>query len=132
MKIELGKKYRTKDGYSARILCVDRISELFPVIALVITEDGSESIESYTIDGHFYETSDSNCSDLVEVGPWDDYVQDERVYVRHYDYNPWKKRHFARVQDGKPATWNDGHTSWTAGGEDDIITWTYCSRTGGE
>lgn len=61
-KIEMGKAYRTKDGKPLRILCVDRKSRTFPVLAL--TEDGE--LLCYTEYGGYSEYHPHNF-DLVEV-----------------------------------------------------------------
>ena len=53
MKLEVGKKYRTRDGRIARIICTDRNSEYYPVIALIKEDDGEESARWYMQDGKF-------------------------------------------------------------------------------
>lgn len=45
-----GAKVETKDGISVRIICYDRISKVYPIIAL-IAENNFECCVSYTIDG---------------------------------------------------------------------------------
>lgn len=61
-KIEMDKTYRTKDGKPMRVLCLDRKSRTFPVIALA--EDGE--LHSYTEYGDYTEYG-SHDFDLVEV-----------------------------------------------------------------
>lgn len=35
----------------------------------------------------------------------------------------WKKRHFARVENGRPLVWADGQTSWSADRADYVAVW---------
>lgn len=46
------RKVITRDGKSARIICTNRLDELYPIIALV-TDEGSEKCYSYTTFGKF-------------------------------------------------------------------------------
>ena len=46
------RKVITRDGKSARIICINRLDELYPVLALV-TDDGVEKCYSYTTFGKF-------------------------------------------------------------------------------
>lgn len=46
------RKVITRDGKSARIICINRLDELYPIIALVTDED-SEKCYSYTTFGKF-------------------------------------------------------------------------------
>lgn len=46
------RKVITRDGKSARIICTNRLDELYPIIALVTDED-SEKCYSYTTFGKF-------------------------------------------------------------------------------
>lgn len=51
------RKLVTRDGNDARIICIDRIAGIYPVVALWIEKDFNgnpyEEIDSYTIDGKF-------------------------------------------------------------------------------
>ena len=50
------------------------------------------------------------------IQPWEDFKIDEPVMVRNYDYD-WVKAYFAGVdENGEPTAYDDGMTSWTAGG----------------
>lgn len=81
-----GAKVETKDGYSVRILCYDRLGPNYPILAL-INYTTSELCHSYTIDGKFYSSGDDN-KDLVIVDEIEykldvgDYIVDkiDRVY----------------------------------------------------
>ena len=66
MKIEMGKKYQTKDGNPVRILCVDREHSDYCVVGLRATKTCGEQMSSWTVEGHFRKGED-NEDDLVEV-----------------------------------------------------------------
>ena len=118
MAIEMGKKYRTRDGRDVRILCVDRTGELpvvglMPVVGLV---GGKEDVLSWTIDG-LWALSD-NPNDLIEIPPYSDIEIDTPGWARDVDKNSpdheWTEAHFARVGgNGKPICFAFGRTSHT-------------------
>ena len=57
---------------------------------------------------------------------WSKVEVDTPILVRNTEKEEWQKRHFAKYEDGKVYTWDDGMTSWTANGEeDDITSWDY-------
>lgn len=45
---------------------------------------------------------------------WTKVAVDTPVLVRNFDGCDWKKRYFAKYQDGQISTYNDGKTSWSA------------------
>ena len=53
------RKIITRDGKSARIICVNRISEDYPIVVLIRNKD-KEVIECYTKDGKFLENDIHN------------------------------------------------------------------------
>ena len=53
------QKIITRDGRTVRILCVDRISDIGPIVALV-QENGNEKIYTYTKDGQFDDSQSLN------------------------------------------------------------------------
>ena len=63
--ISMDKQYRTRDGHPVRVLCVDRQSDAFPVVALI----GDNVIATYTADGRYYDTDHGSARDLIEVSP---------------------------------------------------------------
>lgn len=110
MKIEMTKTYKTKSGLPVRILCVDRLNTLYPVVALV-----SDTVIEFRSDG----VSDRWVEklDLVEVSPYDDFKIDEPVMVRGANDMDWRRMYFAGIdKDGYAAVWDCGATSWTARG----------------
>jgi hypothetical protein len=62
MKIDINKKYRTRNGTAARILCVDAPTKAEPVISM--DEDGL--IRRHKPDGEYYNDGTSSL-DLIEV-----------------------------------------------------------------
>lgn len=123
MKIEMGKKYKLADGTPVRrVLAVDMIDTLYPV--LVELEAGGVL--------YFSALGKAPCQlnqpDLVEVSEWEDFKIDEPVMVRNYEQKNWSRRHFAEVSpEGKPYTWLDGKTSFTATAKSSL-SWNYCRR----
>lgn len=49
----VGEVVKTRDGRSARIICVDKSGSPYPVVVLLRDHSGRESVESYTEDGRF-------------------------------------------------------------------------------
>ena len=58
----------TSDGKNARIICTDA-KDIYPIIALIIENDGGESLETYTIDGKNY---------IHEESPYDLFFSSEK------------------------------------------------------
>ena len=48
------KKVVTRRGLNARIICTDRKDLIYPIVALIETKSGGESIQFYTKDGKYY------------------------------------------------------------------------------
>jgi len=127
MRVTMEGKYRTLGGRSVRILCVDRNSLRFPVIALVQDdkEDHEEAL-SFTSEGTFRHTGTTHCLDLVEVSEWDAFTVDEQVMVSDYPNSGWVRRYFAGISEaGFPMAFPGGRTSWTI---EDKVLWKYCRR----
>jgi hypothetical protein len=86
--IEMGKKYRTRDGRPVRVLCTDRKS-LYPVVALIMNRDAQEAWQGYKADGSVYDSSSS--FDLIEVQPviewwqnvWPDMMKEAVTQINH-------------------------------------------------
>lgn len=45
---------------------------------------------------------------------WSKVKVDTPILVRESEDKAWKKRHFAKYEDGKVFAWNSGMTSWSA------------------
>ena len=48
------KKVITRRGLNARIICTDRKDLIYPIVALIETKSGGESLQYYTKDGTCY------------------------------------------------------------------------------
>lgn len=48
------RKVITRRGLNARIICTDRKDLIYPIIALIETKSGGESLQYYTKDGKYY------------------------------------------------------------------------------
>lgn len=77
-----GAIIETKNGHSVRILCYDKMSDNYPIVALVKSE-GSESCHSYTLDGEAF-ASNSSGSNLVIV----ETLKDPQFEVDDYIVSP--------------------------------------------
>ena len=53
---------------------------------------------------------------------WNKIEVDTPVLVKNRENEEWKKRHFAKYENGNIYTWVDGQTSWTG---EDKIKWRY-------
>lgn len=56
---------------------------------------------------------------------WSKIPIDTKIYVRENVYDKWLERHFAKYENGKIYAWCAGYTSWSAGGEDNVMPWKY-------
>jgi len=118
----MSKKYRYRNGESARILCIDGNNCKYPVVSM----DKNGYLFTHTEEGLFAKQGRDHHYDLVEDMPYADFQIDDPVMVKDKYHIKWKKRYFAGVDDnGKPLTWNAGTTSWTA---ELKITWDECRR----
>lgn len=125
----MGKEYRTRDGKPVRILCTDVRRAGYPVLALVSSSTGVESILNLTADGrYFVHSEEKNPLDIFEDTPWSDFKIDEPVMVGPSPEYGWIPMHFAGVRDGKPTTWKFGGTSWSADGVNEVRTGYQCRR----
>lgn len=67
-KLDLNKPVQTRDGRPVRILCTNRKSK-YPIVGLVLKEDGSETTESWLADGGYHYPAGIGENDLVNVPP---------------------------------------------------------------
>lgn len=109
------RKYITRSGLPARIICTDVNHKDFPIQVLVTNKHGGEVVTRYTRDLKYYANGVSSEYDLVEVSQWDHIAVDQPVYVKNTALGEqWRKRYFAMVESGRPFTWCNGATSWTS------------------
>lgn len=51
MEIQLGKQYKTRGGFTVRVVCVNRISELSKPIVGLVFDGVNELLYSFTVTG---------------------------------------------------------------------------------
>lgn len=49
----------------------------------------------------------------TETTNWSKVPVNTKILVRDYNKEPWKRRYFARFEDGKVYAWNNGATSYS-------------------
>lgn len=54
---------------------------------------------------------------------WSKVAVDTPILVRDSEKNAWKKRYFAKYENGTVCAWGYGATSWSACGSSDISAW---------
>lgn len=54
---------------------------------------------------------------------WSKVAADTPILARDYEEGEWKKRYFAKYENGIVYAWNHGTTSWSACGSSDISAW---------
>lgn len=52
---------------------------------------------------------------------WSKVKVDTPILVRYEEETKWRKRYFAKYENGKVYTWLYGRTSWSAVSQDDIL-----------
>ncbi len=118
MKIEMGKKYRTRDGRPVRILAMDIRAPRTIVIA-VMNPEGDESLHTVYPDGNCSAiVGEQTSTDLMEVSPYDDFKINDPVMAKisSEDEN-WQRRYFAGVgKSGHPLVFPNGRTRWSSHG----------------
>jgi hypothetical protein len=80
MKIDINKKYRTRDGKAARIVAVDMKDLSYPIVALITHPDSTEHVITYTTVGSISTDECEHFNDLIEIVPTLDF------YVRVYTH----------------------------------------------
>jgi hypothetical protein len=63
---------------------------------------------------------------------WSKVEVDTPILVTDDVRSKWFKRYFAKFEDRKVYTWQDGATSWTADGEYNVNYWKYAKLAGSE
>lgn len=121
---KVGDVTTTRNGRKARIICVNRAVEDYPVIALIM-DGGVEVITSHTADGLHLGGVGGSTLDLMPVPRLEDLKVDTPLLVRDREDQTWKRRHFATVDSGRATCWNGGATSWTAAPSSNPTTWNF-------
>ena len=110
MKIEIGKTYLTRDGDKVRIVYTDGEDER-PIIGLI---NNTFFIELTKSGRHYNDGSESGLDLIKEHSFWEDVEVDTPIYVRNSDNDDWLHRHFAKYENDRIFTWDDGRTSFTS------------------
>ena len=89
-----------------------------------------------------FNTHGKCCSDAIEkwanseyVEPpvdWSNVAVDTPILVRDSEKESWRKRHFAKYENGKVYTSLGGSTSWSADNSSDIVDWKMAKLAEGE
>ena len=113
MKIEVGKTYLTRDDRKVRILCTDYIN-CYSIVGIINKgKNKHETLVVYTECGNRY-IDDVSESDLVaEYSIWDDVEVDTHIFVKTFEEQNWKPRHFAKFEGGNVFAWVQGTTSFS-------------------
>ena len=128
MKIDINKKYRTRDGRQVRLLCIDRDAWNKDESVVGLLRDWHyEKIFTWMSDGTYNSVGDgAEHLDLIEVQPYEDFKIDDKVLVRNTNNVSWIKRHFAGVDEyGRPFVFKYGMTSWTTS---EVDVWDECIK----
>ena len=82
-----------------------------------------------------FNTHGKGCYDAIEKWANSEYVEppvdwskvavDTPILVRGYEEESWKKRHFAKYENGIVYAWSAGSTSWSARMSNDITDWKF-------
>lgn len=64
-------------------------------------------------------------SEYVESVDWSQVAIDTPILVRDSESGIWRRRYFARIDDGNVCAWTNGETSWSAVHEDNFSKWKY-------
>ena len=56
---------------------------------------------------------------------WSKVAVDIPILVRDFENDKWRKRYFAKFENGKVYAWGNGHASWTAYDNGDVCAWKY-------
>ena len=63
---------------------------------------------------------------------WSKVAVDTPILVRDREKEAWRKRHFAKYENGNVYTWLGGSTSWSADNSSDIVGWGMAKLVEGE
>lgn len=56
---------------------------------------------------------------------WSKVEVDTPILVKFKEDKEWKKRHFAKYENGRVYAWKNSHSSWTSLHNDDVTFWSY-------
>lgn len=68
---------------------------------------------------------DSDFTKYEEPVDWSKVEVDTKILVRDNEEYYWKKRHFAKFENGIVYSFHNGNTSFTSDSVDEVIRWNY-------
>ena len=101
--IEMGKKYRTRDGRITRILAIDLNHTEYPVCAAIFT-NGEERPSGFTAEGlYINDAKEKSVLDLIEYSPWSEVECGAPCWVRDQEKCSWRIAMFSQLMaNGTP------------------------------
>lgn len=69
--IDFTKLIKTTSGLPARIVCTDLKHPHYPIAAAIISDEGYETVEAYTVEGKYIQNGEDSYLDLVNVPEFD-------------------------------------------------------------
>ena len=95
-----------------------------PALCKEIKCEDCDFYKSDSCEGSAYDFREWLNSEYVEPPvDWSKVAVDTPILVRNSEKNAWKKRYFAKYENGIVYAWGGGTTSWSAYGSDNIIDW---------
>ena len=116
-----------KEKYADKIIDIAAMSKLalkdgkpVPCVSMKCSECGFYST-NYSCTHNVREWLDSEY--VAPPVDWSKVEVDTPILVRDSEKESWRKRHFAKYENGKVYTWLGGATSWSADSSSDITDW---------
>lgn len=108
-KVELGKKYKTRDGFDVEIIAI-RPELKDGVIGIM---KGEDFVREWATDGTYSHDKEPCDFDLIEVPPYANLKVDDKVIVWDDNVGIKYRGYFAGVNEqDDPLVWDNG-TSWS-------------------
>ena len=118
-----------KEKYADKIIDIAARSKLalkdgkpVPCVSMKCSECGFYST-NYSCTHNVREWLDSEY--VAPPVDWSKVAIDTPILVRGYEEESWKKRHFAKYENGIVYAWSAGSTSWSARMSNDITDWKF-------
>ena len=118
-----------KEKYADKIIEIAAVSKLalkdgkpVPCVSMKCSECGFYST-NYSCTHNVREWLDSEY--VAPPVDWSKVAIDTPILVRGYEEESWKKRHFAKYENGIVYAWSAGSTSWSARMSNDITDWKF-------
>lgn len=56
---------------------------------------------------------------------WTKVAVDTPILVKDFEHDAWRRRYFAKFEDGRAYAWADGATEWSAKHNNSFCSWNY-------